>query len=1338
MTAPALPSLPIAETSQSLWAESALLETVTNGTSSFYISALLGAASLALLVLMILRAKKPLQLPPLQSVPGILAKLRQAATQIRTNKGLDQLNRVLAALRFLSTRREWRYATPWVLMLGEKSAGKSSIASSLKSGRRTTLLLREKRLTLEGSDWHFYNQGILIDPIGELPAAAAESTDGKAWRSLLDALEAQRPERPLDAIVLVVSARSLLQGNYDARQQLAEQCYEQLFTLQKRFEFAYPVYVAISQCDAIDGFSEFWQAQEQGWQSGMWGWSNPTLQEERTMTDCVAGAWDLLADDLRRLQIEAAASDRNIIDSDGFFLFPEHFAELQSPLTSFLDVVFRPSVYHASFYLRGIYCTGSENSRGDRQDGAKEDIACVDDLFEQRVFLEKNLAHPVRESIWSRNRLLRRLQIAILGSFAALAMTLASATYQLDQKSKALTSALATIKRHTGGANTCYDKATVFKLLDDISNADTDMNYLLIPASWFDSRIEEHSAKQISESAFKLVIMPSIQCHLEQRAKALLASTPATTGPQVFNHEIVTGARVALENYVNEAAAFEKQRRDFEVLSKPATSNHQREQLELLNGLMRYVYGEGVPIRQKDDAATYAQAMTQLEFPHRLAIDKDEAEFKAAVAARIEDLTTQLFKSTVRAMDLGKTLIQRVREEQTPILQTIGEFDRWINWTSQNWLASSWEQNPCRTFSDAITPQLKALLNYDYPPKILATINRFSTASCYVPAMAKLTALELPPYGNLFEKRGGIYVLAAAVDAELQGMRQLVAQDFMQIQTQENFSCLSDSAGWRPQSLDEANRYILDYQNFARMQGAEAAAAGGRRLIYDRLARKHLQTVLDQILSQGQMPTPLTSPLGMNRTDALSGGDQELSRHSTDFAKVVDPLIRVLDLYRQLGFKDSANSINQCVRNFSARMLLSAESLAEASRLYQPNGEKDGNGFIYDLGSSAEAKDYLARQLQRSMVLANYAAPFVAFLKNGEAVDDSKQANKQSMAYWDSTLSELRRYVQFKEPNGQVAYLENYFLKQLTSLRFDNCGKGLAGYQAEAGGNDFFSDRRRVLQKDTDWRCNNRREADAYSLYRTLATRFNRELAGRFPFGPLSGQDASPAMVKNFFADYDNQRDTLHDAVANLSGKHEGHWQEVRQFLGNLDKASGFFHSYLTSGEAAVPLRANIGFRAQPRLSTGSEQIVAWRLSSGTNLASFPNGATTLDWMPGEIVLLELQWAEQSRFRPVGDPQQNDMQVEGNVASFIGMGDWALLRLVSRHRSRAEEGNLDGNRLGIEFNIPVSSQKIGPAPGQTSNAKAYLTMSLAGVDAKTQAAVPVKLPAFPNKAPLLW
>ncbi len=1355
MNAPAMPTAPVALSSTTTHAIPPLLQPGEGVAvpTSFMLTLVLALIALVLVTLMIIRAKKPLQLPPLQSRPGMLAALRNRIQSGPKNPWWAIFGQSLHALRYLTTRREWRYGTPWVMLLGEKSAGKSSIAASISSGHRQTLLLREKHLAIDGSDWHFYDGGVLIDPLGDLPTAAADSTDGKVWSAFLSALELHRPERPLDAIVLNISARTLLNADYATRQACAEQSYEQLFTLQKRFEFAYPIYVVVNQCDSIPGFGAFWQPHEldkspRG--KEMWGWSSPSLQDSGSAPENVASAWRKMRDGMLQLQIEAAASDRKLDDGDRFFLFPQEFQRLQEPLAAFLEVVFQPSVYHANFYLRGIYCCGSIDANGARKDGSRNDIAFVDQLFGRKIFAETNLARPTRESIWSRNRWLRRLQIGGIGFFALLAITLATATTQLDNKIEALASAIQMVRHQPAHAEECRDKSSVFSLLNEINKADTDLHYLLIPASWVDGRIMSSTAREISDGAFQKVVMPSLRCHLDKKIQTLLSTTSNPPPVDQAPGEAVSQAKQQLQQFLSDLVALEHQLRAFDSLARQASSENKKQQLEALNQLMLFIYGEALPEPSHRSESNYAEVLTQLTFNDRPRLPPG---FKEAATAHIETLTEALAKESSRQINLGSELAEHLAKEDVPILPLINRVNGWLTWVGKEWLTSTEQKNPCRFFGEDIDNDLRLLRQeFDYPAGLNGVANRFSTSACYEPTMRKLAAMQLPPYGNLFEKRNGILIIASGIGTEMRGLAQLATQDFMQLRPRQQFTCLSAAVGWRPQSLSEADRYIRDYQSFARLSGADAAqSSSGSRPLYDQLARKHLQAVLDDILSQGQMPLPQVSALQRDSSEGLSNSDQELAQRGSDFAKVVDPLLSTLRLYRQLGFVSPANRITQCARNFSSDMLLKAEALAQASRLYEPATDKPKEGAgdtVYAIGGAAIVKDYLARQLQRGQVLAGYAAPFVAFLKNSEAVDEARQTNIQSASYWDNTLSEVRRYVQFKEPNGQVAHLENLFLKQLADLTFDNCGKTLAGYQSESLGNDFFSARRRVLENDARWRCNNRREADAYAQYRNLATRFNRDLAGRFPFAPASERDASPQLVKAFFADYDAQRDSLRAATANLS---DPRWQGLRHFLDQLDKSAAFFRSNLTAAEAPQPLRADIVFHAHAKQSPGSEQIVAWRLTSGSRVASYPNGANSLDWQAGEMLLLELQWAEQSKFRPVADPLQPEMSVEGNVAAFANLGDWALLRFIANHRPKATVLNLDANQAIVEINVPVSSQKVGPAPGAMSNARVYLGITLNGgnpanapaaagaaAPVKTAGSTPLKLPAFPQKAPLIW
>jgi type VI secretion system protein ImpL len=128
----------------------------------------------------------------------------------------------------------------------------------------------------------------------------------------------------------------------------------------------------------------------------------------------------------------------------------------------------------------------------------------------------------------------------------------------------------------------------------------------------------------------------------------------------------------------------------------------------------------------------------------------------------------------------------------------------------------------------------------------------------------------------------------------------------------------------------------------------------------------------------------------------------------------------------------------------------------------------------------------------------------------------------------------------------------------------------------------------------------------------------------------------------------------------------------------------------------------------------------------------------SLDWPYGQPLVVDLAWANRSQLRPIRDPQQADLRTDGATASFTAAGDWALLRLAETHRPQAGPATdaYDPNRILLEFRVPVVPEKspAGAAPADT--ARLHLGVDLATKDPKTQAPLPLTLPAvFPRFAP---
>ena len=1309
-----------------------------------------------IIALLLWRARKPAILPA-PAAKGACCKdepLPEPAPKRRSMR--ERITAVFDAIDYLRTRREWRYGMPWMLLLGEHGAGKSSTIGSVAKQNRLSddvSATQKDELAIDGIEWHFFNQGAMIDPQGRLPAAAEGTAAARVWSSLLDELDALRPERALDGVVLAVSARSLRHATPEERRSLAENARRQLDTIQQRFEFMLPVYVVVTQTDAVDGFTAFWRAQsesspEQHRLSEMFGWSAPATAADATPQEWADRAFDILGERLKFLQVDAAAECDHIDDADRFFLFPRHFQLLRTPLKDWLALVFEPSAWRAGFLCRGIYFTGSLAADGDIVDGVRNDVAFIDDLVTKKMLAEPHLARPTRNGIWSRNKLIRSLQVVGVTTFCSLLVALSIAGLRLNRQVDALVSSLKLLQATpttVQSGESCIPKDRVYDLLAQVARIDADSMYWAIPVSWIDSHATRKSARMISEAAFQRVAMPGLACRLELRARELSAHIPKAPANR-SNADAYKEARQALFDYLQSVQALETNLARFRTLSAYAPSSEKARMTREFIELTEYAYGSPVPAAVKNERGALSATLAEVKYNGTVQLP---VGMQQRLSDQILQLSSDLRTQFKREVEAGNTLLNNLTHplyehaEQTPetsgaaIVDNTRHFTWWLTWVRKSWLGSTPQTNPCEDIrSDLATGINQLVSRYKYPTRLEQAGNRFGMDTCYKPSMETLTQMQLAPYGSLFTRQNGALQLNPELVPELNGLTALSGLNYMQVTAPRPFSCRGAMAGWRTIEVNQAAAFAREYQIFAKAQGLPASGANAaQQPLYDKLARQQLELAMSSVLRDAQIPVALDAALyassGNTGLDASSLADQQLAQQSTAFAGTLDPFLGVLRIYGQYGFKSGAE-ITECARNFASDSLASVSALSTTSRLYAPDAGSDD--AFFDLGSTAVIKDYLARQVARSQVLAGYATPFVNFLQNTKAVNDAQKTNDQTAPYWDNTITELNRYVQFKEPNGQVAQLDNLFLKQFPNLDASNCGKTLDATSAEYG-NDMFSNRRRQLDEQVRWRCDDKRHAQAYATYRDLSQRFTRDLAGRYPFGDLSSRDASPATVKAFFADYDAQRAAARQILPMLSSSQR---TAVQNFLDKLDAASAFFNGTLTATEPSQPLKLALTFHAQPNASRGADQIVSWNLTSNTRSAGFPNRTTTLDWPYGQPLVLDLAWANRSLVRPARDPKQTDLRIEGATASFSTSGDWALLRMIEAHRPNtgAAVDTLDPNRALLEFIVPVVPDKNPGGALPVDTARLYLGINFAAKDPKTQA--PVVLappPVFPRYAP---
>ncbi len=171
------------------------------------------------------------------------------------------LDRQLKALKDNLPGRNGLYRLPWYLVLGLENAGKSSLIQ--RAGQSYTLSNVTRNARTErnplGFEWWIGDDGVLIDPDGELLSQQASDGHGempqRLWQHFVGWLEQNRPRRPLNGVVVTVDLAQFSTASADQRQAQAITLRTRLRELMEQLGCRLPVYVSFTKMDLLYGFA---------------------------------------------------------------------------------------------------------------------------------------------------------------------------------------------------------------------------------------------------------------------------------------------------------------------------------------------------------------------------------------------------------------------------------------------------------------------------------------------------------------------------------------------------------------------------------------------------------------------------------------------------------------------------------------------------------------------------------------------------------------------------------------------------------------------------------------------------------------------------------------------------------------------------------------------------------------------------------------------------------------------------------------------------------------------------------------------------------------------------
>ncbi len=1318
----------------------------------------------------------------------------------------------ISTLKIRVSEADYRYSIPWYLLLGEADSGTTTALHQsglhLPAGSPFSGLHAGESVEKQPCNWWFFERGIVLDIAGDIflrtdPRSMDRYTsDSRMWQTLIRLLQKYRPKRPIDGLVLTIPCTDLLPPEFpdsgDASAMLhnltikADLIHKKIWHLQKELGIRFPVYIMVSKCNRIKGFSSFCREIPRALAGNIFGWSNPYPPDRLYSPDWVREAFEQIGTELLRNQYELFAKGAEPQNRDGLFLLPGSFQAISGSLQVCLDHIFAPTAYHEMFILRGIYFIG-------------EDGFFVKDLFDEKIFPESGIARPLTRTFLSRNRRVIAFQIgAVLISlllFAGLwrdSTRLARKTGELEKFVEKISDNAQRLEKFVGRLNDSPGQGTKLKtlsgrelyaILQDSTESQvftgaaeqlikglsevTSLKHPFIPASFF-SEIHGKNEKAMA-LAYNIFILKGMYLRLVQKTSLMFdrlkQNVPAGKDEILSIEEF--SEFVHLKQFAEDFRELENYSSLYLNLDKSRNLRELGTTIEYLYdiNLSEDFYRSGDYYQKALGEARFEDKITPIfSFYHRtVTLPKfrelyEKIFISNALLLHLQTLSLQLknFGEKSRSSAYDEELIRDV-------LKTIAQTRTMLQRPELKWIFSE-HLNFTEPF-DNLLKSYAELKSFD--PGFLQPLEK-ERKEKFRQLRENLALQESLLTGPLLKREGGEIVneLSPATLALRSDLERLLEQKFMVMEKAQKYDVLIPVGMrifWNISVLNDAVQLFRPYEEFMKI-GLQNFPKELRNSVQN-VARSNLEkSLLDKI---GQAIR--TEPLPLEMAGYFQGSDVNAEiKNFKEAAKLLNALL----LYsRHLDLTDLHWILSDILYAQPIRLLKIVDEYLSRENLYNARGSDfswwDGQSPLslaaFDVADDEELKHYLKLQRERVTHLSfEYAEPVVSFLSASNIAKNRKE--ERLYLKWNRILAELDRY-ENKEPENSLTALEKFILFDMGSTRVENYFEKISESDAEAQSGDIFLQKRNELRRKIFRRCRELSADVTVGKYHAVKDIFDEKLAGRFPFSGLGdpghAPEVSPEDIRDFYRVFDREVPAIVAAIGK-EGKFGISAQHTAEFLEQMKTVRQFFEHFLNPAvpvqapsaqspeqsrnatpEAAggtvdsgklsgVPVFAfDIGFRANQGAEIMGNRIIEWKFTCGDQEIRYGDEKTGGYWKPGSPVTLSLRWARNGMDYPVFAGKFGQADSEARTVVYRFTNQWALLRFLRTfdHSSAPAVPGSDVRKDHL-LAFHIHAERLGEdlQVAERYLTKVFLRMAL---EAPGKPGQMLLMPSFPDRAPVL-
>src|SRR6266850_6374841 len=195
----------------------------------------------------------------------------------------EQFENAIATLKQKHRGGHSLYELPWYVIIGAPGSGKTT--ALVNSGLHFPIEQRTGKGALRGvggtrnCDWWFTDEAVFLDTAGRYTTQDSDAgSDSAGWAEFLALLRKYRGRRPVNGVILTTSVQDLLVQNPAEREAYAEAARRRLDELNRELRVQLPVYLMVTKCDLVPGFTEYFDDLEHEGRAQVWGVTFPHEQ----------------------------------------------------------------------------------------------------------------------------------------------------------------------------------------------------------------------------------------------------------------------------------------------------------------------------------------------------------------------------------------------------------------------------------------------------------------------------------------------------------------------------------------------------------------------------------------------------------------------------------------------------------------------------------------------------------------------------------------------------------------------------------------------------------------------------------------------------------------------------------------------------------------------------------------------------------------------------------------------------------------------------------------------------------------------------------------------------